>query len=74
MPSISFIGVSALLIALLPHLGFPRSWETWLLTILGLAIVIVAVTLQLKAKRKADLSHTAESFVENSGAKVVSAL
>lgn len=59
--------VCGIAVAVLPFLGFPQSWRTWMFVILGGAIAIVAVSLRrefMMRDRRAQ-SLRGDVFVQN---------
>ena len=43
MSKYTFLIFAGLLIALLPHLGFPSAWDTFMYTVIGVCITVVSV-------------------------------
>lgn len=50
------------LVALVPFLGFPNSWDTYIFLALGVLIVIFGIILRRRAGKK---TVRAETFVES---------
>ncbi len=52
------------LVALLPFLGFPNSWDAYILLILGITIVMLGIVVRRRGKRVVR-EHATETFVES---------
>lgn len=76
MPKNRIIIILGILVALMPLLGFPHAWESFMQIVFGLAIVILSVwatvdkrlTLKMKAqKRQAHKRREVEIANQNEG-------
>jgi hypothetical protein len=66
MSSISLIASISILVALMPMLGFPRSWESLALSVLGLLSAVLALTIRYRMIREQDSSPSAsDAYVES---------
>ncbi len=65
MSSISFIATLSFIVALIPALGFPRSWEEITLVIIGALSFLIALSLRKKSMRVVTSVETQSAFVEN---------
>ena len=77
MPKNRIIVVFGLLVALLPILGFPRSWESFFQVAVGLSIVLLSVwasidkRLSLKAKaQRRQIHKRREAEIQKEAAEV----
>lgn len=52
-------------VAVLPYLGFPRSWKDILMTLSGLGLIYVSFMLYKEFKAKQNKEETFDNFSEN---------
>jgi TRAP-type C4-dicarboxylate transport system permease small subunit len=65
MSSISFIATLSFIVALIPALGFPRSWEEITLVVIGALSFLIALSLRKKNMSTTAPVDTQSAFVEN---------
>jgi VIT1/CCC1 family predicted Fe2+/Mn2+ transporter len=58
----ALIMLAGALVALVPYMGFPRSWDDVILVVLGIFIVILGVVVRRRKRRP---SSTQQAFVES---------
>lgn len=63
--------ILGLLTATMPFLGFPRSFESFLLIVIGLAIAVLAFIIRNEglSSNRGQLDKKTDMFVENGGIK-----
>lgn len=75
MPKRTLIIILALIVAAIPYLGFPGSWESAGVALGGIAIVILTVDWRFlrrkkrKTGRRRDVSNGADTYVESAPAR-----
>jgi hypothetical protein len=65
----AYIFITGLLVAILPFLGFPRSWDNVFFAVSGVILMVIAVLLRREQHRleigKTKTSRASQVFVEN---------
>ncbi len=61
----AFIMLVGALVALLPYLGFPNSWDRVILLVLGICIVIVGVVVRRRGTKKNVVLEAPRTFEEH---------
>ena len=60
------------LIAVMPFLGFPISWQVWIFFILGIVVVVLGIAVRRRGDRSVVQSRRKGEFVESMPAGVMS--
>ncbi len=57
--------IIGVIIAILPYLGIPHNWKTFLFSLLGSVLALGAYIVRRNTKRKKALKETFDNFSEN---------